>query len=434
MPFFNDPAMGWNATPADPYTRAQLPGALAGTTGSIGGGPLAGGPLADGWQQRALQFLDPQVALPIAAQLLGGRTFRESLAGAAQTAGQAIPDMRKRAAANAWLKSQSGLNLTPEEQQMLQANPELVQNIATARFAPRPLIAVAPGARLANPLTGQFVDGGSASGRGDGSNYDLEQANKVYESQFGPAADRAPGAPDFAAWYKSAWPTYAQGQGQGGATSPASAAGGQVVPTSPASAAALPARPLGSGDARRYATTAAILVKPYAEMPITKLLANAHPFLGRIDVAARTKGSAADQELLDSAVKLATGGGQITEGQVNTILQGSSVMDRLNIYQKQLEQGGILSDDQKQQIKTLAHQVYEEYKRQYQPVNDAAVAQLKRAHIPLEFSGLPDLNAISDASDRSSALDEGRAAIAAGVPRAEVEQRLRDNKIDPGGL
>jgi hypothetical protein len=413
----------WNAVGGSPLAGSAAP------TGSNGGGPLAGG-----WQQRALQFLDPQVALPMAAALVGGANPQQSLAGAFQVAGQAIPDMRKRAAANAWLKSQSGLNLTPEEQQMLQANPELVQNIATARFAPRPLIAVAPGARLANPLTGQFVDGGSASGRGDGSNYDLEQANKVYESQFGPAADRAPGAPDFAAWYKSAWPTYAQGQGQGGATSPASAAGGQVVPTSPASAAALPARPLGSGDARRYATTAAILVKPYAEMPITKLLANAHPFLGRIDVAARTKGSAADQELLDSAVKLATGGGQITEGQVNTILQGSSVMDRLNVYQKQLEQGGILSDDQKQQIKTLAHQVYEEYKRQYQPVNDAAVAQLKRAHIPLEFSGLPDLNAISDASDRSSALDEGRAAIAAGVPRAEVEQRLRDNKIDPGGL
>jgi hypothetical protein len=173
MPFFNDLAMGWNATPADPYTRAQLPGALAGTTGSIGGGPLAGGPLAGGWQQRALQFLDPQVALPIAAQLMGAGNFSDHLAGAFQAAGQAIPDMRKRAAVNAYLKSQSGLNLTPEEQQLLASDPELASSIATAHLLPHPkqFIPLPTGEiGIGDPIAGTVTSAGMIGGGGGGGN------------------------------------------------------------------------------------------------------------------------------------------------------------------------------------------------------------------------------------------------------------------------
>lgn len=136
-PNFNDPAYLWN-TPT--YGVGQMAGALAGTavdptqTGSTG--PLSG--TAGTWQQRAMQFLDPQVALPIAAQLMGPGNFSNHLAGAFQAAGQAIPGMQQRQAMNAYLKAKSGLNLTPEEQQLLQSDPELSRALIVRQLTPTP--------------------------------------------------------------------------------------------------------------------------------------------------------------------------------------------------------------------------------------------------------------------------------------------------------
>ena len=109
-------------------------------------------------------LLDPQYALPIAAQLIGGATPEASFAGALGAAGQAIPDMRQRAAMNAYLKSQSGLNLTPEEQQLLQSDPELGRAFVARQLTPKPPISVGFGERLLDPNTLKPIDLGDAGG------------------------------------------------------------------------------------------------------------------------------------------------------------------------------------------------------------------------------------------------------------------------------
>jgi len=124
----------WNAVPnVDPTQTGSLPpGPLAGT--GVAHGPLSGS--GGGFLSGLRGLLDPQYALPIAAQLIGGATPQASFAGALGAAGPAIGDMRKRTAINAYLKSQSGLNLTPEEQQLLQNDPELVRSLVANRLTP----------------------------------------------------------------------------------------------------------------------------------------------------------------------------------------------------------------------------------------------------------------------------------------------------------
>src|SRR6185295_12630267 len=107
---------------------------LSGTGGY--GGPLGGS--GGGFLSGLRGLLDPQYALPMAAQLIGGATPQASFAGALGVAGPAIGDMRKRAAMNAYLKAHSGLNLTPEEQQLLQSDPELGRAFIAQQLTPKP--------------------------------------------------------------------------------------------------------------------------------------------------------------------------------------------------------------------------------------------------------------------------------------------------------
>lgn len=76
-------------------------------------------------------MLDPQVALPIAAQLIGGRTLQDSLAGGLAAAGPAIGQMKQKQAVNAWL--QAGAPKDPNHPAMkalLEAAPELAMKYA----------------------------------------------------------------------------------------------------------------------------------------------------------------------------------------------------------------------------------------------------------------------------------------------------------------
>lgn len=96
--------------------------------GILGGQPQMGGGILGGGLQ---QLLDPSVALPIAAQLIGGRTLKDSLAGGLAAAGPGIQDMRKRQALNAYLKARSGKgDLSPEMLQYIQSNPDLGEKLA----------------------------------------------------------------------------------------------------------------------------------------------------------------------------------------------------------------------------------------------------------------------------------------------------------------
>jgi hypothetical protein len=120
----------WNAVPnVDPTQTGSVPnGPLAGT--GVAHGPLSGSG-GGGFLSGLRGLLDPQYALPIAAQLIGGATPQASFAGALGAAGPAIGDIRKRAAINAWLKSRStGEPLSAEAQKMISEDPQLAQKLA----------------------------------------------------------------------------------------------------------------------------------------------------------------------------------------------------------------------------------------------------------------------------------------------------------------
>lgn len=142
-----------------------------------------------------------------------------------------------------------------------------------------------------------------------------------------------------------------------------------------------------------YAGAAKKITDPYTSNPQYQLYANAQPFLQRMQAAAGMRSSIGDTDLIDSLVKLETGGNAITDAQVLTSINGQSVADRLNVLKnKAVAQGGILSDDQRKEAMTLGNQIYDNYKRGYTPLYEAAAKQLKASAIPEAFWTIPDLN------------------------------------------
>ncbi len=378
FPNFNDPAYGMPGV--DPtQTGGILGGQPAAPRGILGGG---GG---------FSSLLDPSIALPAAAALIGGRNLQESLSGAFAAATPGIVNMRRRNAINDYLKAKSNGDpavLEQAKRNLINAAPELGQQIAAYDLTPKAPIEMSPGSRLAqyDPAKGQYVEQGGASGRGDGSPYDLQQGASAYKAQFGEGANLAIDAPDFQSWYRSAWPQFGQGQSAGGQGP--QAGGGQP----------LPKRPLSDTDIRRYNMAANAATKNWIELPGYKLVSQGAPYLSRIEAAAQHPGSVSDQELLDSVTKLNNAGGQVTEAQVAIVTKGASFRDKAQIWVNQLSSGGVLSDDQRKQLFDVAHAVYRGYQKMYQPVYDDAIRKLKAQGIPEAYWNIPDLNKLSNAA------------------------------------
>jgi len=303
-----------------PYTRQAAPGILSGQ-------PASGGPLSGGGYSLA-SFLDPQVALPIAAQLMAGRNLQQSLAGGLAAAGPALADAQKRKALNGWFKAKSSGDPAALEQatnDLFAAAPDLAEKYVGSQIAPAPV--------------------------------DLTAEQKNYRAGLKD--------PKFAAYEKSLHPTMDEDS------------------------------PLNTG---RWTLAANRAVAPYTKLSAYNLIQNAQPYMSRIAAMENLpSGSLGDRELLDTMTKLATGGNQVTEAQVNTVLRGQSLADKINVWQKYMsENGGVLSDDQRRQIQAIAHAVYGGYQKLYQPIYDAAIKSMKDRGIPEKFWGaIPDLNALS---------------------------------------
>lgn len=148
-------------------------------------------------------------------------------------------------------------------------------------------------------------------------------------------------------------------------------------------------------DISRYSRAANSIIKNFIALPQYNLTANGLPFLQRIQAADSVPGSVSDAELLDSIVKLNTGGGQVTEAQVKLITGGKSFSDALSVWKNKLGNGGVLSDSQRKQLTDLGSKVFDKYKAGYQPVYDQATKQLEAAGIPKAFWTIPDLNNLS---------------------------------------
>ncbi len=137
------------------------------------------------------------------------------------------------------------------------------------------------------------------------------------------------------------------------------------------------------------------ITQPFTNMSAYKLTADGKPYLERIDAAMKTPGSVSDQDLLDSLTKLNTGGNAVTDAQVSLITHGKSFADTAATFANKFKNGGVLSPDQRQQIHDIAYQIYENYKKGYQPIYDQAAKQLTQAGIPKQFWTIPDLNQLN---------------------------------------
>lgn len=150
---------------------------------------------------------------------------------------------------------------------------------------------------------------------------------------------------------------------------------------------------------RRYIMAANGIIANFIDLPTYQLTANALPYILKIDAAMTIPGSISDQELLDSFTKLSTSGGVITDAQVKVITDGRSIADTVSVYGKKLAEGGVLSDSQRGELFKIAHQTFVNLKTGYQPIYDEAAKKLKASQIPEQFWTLPDLNALSKASE-----------------------------------
>jgi hypothetical protein len=150
-----------------------------------------------------------------------------------------------------------------------------------------------------------------------------------------------------------------------------------------------------------YTRSAHNITRPYTDMAQYKLTADGLPYLQRIDAALKHPGSVSDQDLLDSLTKLNTGGNAITDAQVKLITDGKSYSDWVSAVKNRFNNGGVLSDNQRQQIKRIANDIFANYRKGYQPVYEQATKQLREAGIPETFWTIPDLNKINDAQAAS---------------------------------
>lgn len=196
----------------------------------------------------------------------------------------------------------------------------------------------------------------------------------------------------------------------------------------------------------RYTTAANRIVSNFVQMPAYQLTAGGQLYLGRINAALKTPGSVSDQDLLDSLTKLNTGGNAISDAQVKLITDGKSYSDWKNTVANKFANGGVLSDNQRKQIQTLAQNIFKSYQDAYQPIYEQATKQLQEAGIPKPFWTIPDLNTLTTQSgtgDDSGAkgpdinspewmssynydkdIADAKEAIAQGAPADQIKQIL----------
>ncbi len=118
-PNFNDPAYGFPSQ--------------GGILGGQGGAPS--GILGGGFGSAFRQLLDPAIAMPMAAALIGGRTPQESLAGAFAQAGPGLVASKKRMLWNAWLKAGAPKDPNaPTFQALMSGDTDFAEKMALARM------------------------------------------------------------------------------------------------------------------------------------------------------------------------------------------------------------------------------------------------------------------------------------------------------------
>ena len=147
--------------------------------------------------------------------------------------------------------------------------------------------------------------------------------------------------------------------------------------------------PLNKGRLTRNANSA---LKNYLASPVYTAVSSGATYLARINAAMADPGSISDTSLADSIIKIETGGGQVTEAQLNTYFAGQSFADQFAVTgDKITAKGGVLSPQQRTDLAGLAKGVFANYQQQYENLYVQAMQNLQGQGIPLNYGGnLPD--------------------------------------------
>jgi LysM repeat protein len=154
--------------------------------------------------------------------------------------------------------------------------------------------------------------------------------------------------------------------------------------------------------ARRWTMTANDIAKNFIALPQYQLTSQGLPYLQKINEAIKTPGSITDQELLDSITKLSTAGNAISDAQVKLITDGKSYKDSVSVAAQKFANGGVLSDAQRKDLQKVATDIFNAYKKGYQPVYDQVTKQFTDAKIPKQYWTIPDLNKLTAAAQTDS--------------------------------
>lgn len=146
----------------------------------------------------------------------------------------------------------------------------------------------------------------------------------------------------------------------------------------------------------RFALEATRIAKNFIDLPGYQLTANGLPYIQRIQAAIQTPGSISDQELLDAMTKLSTSGNAVTDAQIKIITGGQNYADKLNVFGNKIaSSGGVLSNQQRQDLVKTATDIYSAYSKAYQPIYNQVTNQLKNSGVPESFWTIPNLNTLS---------------------------------------
>lgn len=135
----------------------------------------------------------------------------------------------------------------------------------------------------------------------------------------------------------------------------------------------------------------------YVNSPTYKNVSAAATYFVKLNAGLKNPGSIGDPEIIDSLVKINTGGqGAITEQQYAAYAKGQTWADMYQVQQgKIVKKGGTLSGQQRQDIQNLARDTISQYGQQYQTLYVQALKNMDNQGIPDAFWGnIPDWNQI----------------------------------------
>lgn len=130
-------------------------------------------------------------------------------------------------------------------------------------------------------------------------------------------------------------------------------------------------------------------ISQYVDSPLYQNVSAATTYFSKLNAGLKNPGSIGDPDIIDSLVKINTGGqGAITEQQYSAYSQGQTWSDKFQVVEgKVVAKGGTLSPDQRTGIRNLAQDTFDNYRGQYENMYVQAMQNLDNQGIPDAFWG-----------------------------------------------